>query len=133
VASAHSPWARRRKVDLAELVDEPWILSPPKGWSYELVAEAFKSRGLRVPSPALMTNTMELRTRLLANGPYITVVPTSALNGEAHGLKVLPIALPARAWPITIFTLKNRSLSPVAERFIACAREVAKGMAQGKS
>src|SRR5262245_23660739 len=129
VAGANSRFARRRKVELAELVDEPWILSPPKGWSYELVAEAFKSRGLRVPAPALMTNTMELRTRLLATGEFITVVPTSALSGGAYGLKMLPVELPARPWPITIFTLKNRTLSPVAERFIACAREVAKTMA----
>jgi DNA-binding transcriptional LysR family regulator len=128
VAGAKSRFARRRKVDLAELVDEPWILSPPKGWSYELVAEAFKSRGLRVPSPAMMTNTMELRTRLLATGEFITVVPTSALNSDSHALKILPVELPARPWPITIFTLKNRTLSPVAEHFIACAREVAKSM-----
>jgi DNA-binding transcriptional LysR family regulator len=25
VAASHSPWARRRKVSLAELIDEPWI------------------------------------------------------------------------------------------------------------
>jgi DNA-binding transcriptional LysR family regulator len=30
VAGAHSSWARRRKVDLADLSAEPWILSEPK-------------------------------------------------------------------------------------------------------
>ncbi len=128
VAGAHSPWARRRKIDLAELVDEPWILSPPKGWSYELIADTCKARGLNVPTPTLMTNTMELRTKLLATGPFITVVPRSALRGERHGLKMLPVDLPARPWPITVFTLKNRTLSPVAERFVECAREAAKSM-----
>jgi DNA-binding transcriptional LysR family regulator len=76
-----------------------------------------------------MTNTMELRTKLLATGPFITVVPRSALRGEGHGLKMLPVDLPARPWPITAFTLKNRTLSPVAERFVECARDVARSMA----
>jgi hypothetical protein len=42
---------------------------------------------------------------------------------------VLPVDLPARPWPVAIVTLKNRTLSPVVERFIACAREVTKSMA----
>jgi len=40
-------------------------------------------------------------------------------------LKILPITLPVRPWPVSIVTLKNRTLSPVAERFIECSREVA--------
>ena len=30
VAGMQSRWARRRKIDLAELVDEPWILAGPE-------------------------------------------------------------------------------------------------------
>ena len=69
VAGIHSRWALRRKVDLGELVDEPWILSPPKGWSYERVAEAFKARGLRVPTPSPgEPHSVDLRAKLLAVG-----------------------------------------------------------------
>jgi hypothetical protein len=38
----------------------------------------------------------------------------------------LPIDLPTTRRPIGIITLKKRSVSPVAQLFIACAREVAK-------
>lgn len=127
----HSQWVRRRKIDIAELIDEPWILSPPKTWSYERVAEVFKARGLGVPTATLLTYSMDLRGKLVANGQFITVVPKSALShgGEGHGLKMLPVDMPARPWPVTIVTLKNRTLSPVVERFIACAREVTKSIA----
>ena len=28
IAGVRSPWARRRKIELSELVDEAWILNP---------------------------------------------------------------------------------------------------------
>jgi len=37
-------------------------------------------------------------------------------------LKVLPIKLPAREWPIVIVTLKNRTLNPVARLFLEHVR-----------
>ena len=134
VAGKQSRWARRRKIDLAELVDEPWILSPPGTWSYERVAEAFRARGLGAPTASLVTYSMDLRAKLLARGRFITVVPKSVLrlDDDRHPLKLLPIDFPIRSWPIAILTLKNRTLSPVVERFIDCAREVAKSMANKK-
>jgi DNA-binding transcriptional LysR family regulator len=129
-AGMRSRWTRRRKIDLAELIGEPWILSPPKTWSYERVAEAFKARGLSVPTATLLTYSMDLRAKLLASGRFITVVPESVIRhgGEGNPLKTLPVDMPTRPWPVTILTLKNRTLSPVVERFIACAREVANSM-----
>jgi hypothetical protein len=47
-------------------------------------------------------------------------------------MKELPVKLPIRPWLITIVTLKNRTLSPIVERFIECAREVAKELAKKK-
>lgn len=45
-------------------------------------------------------------------------------------LKVLPIRLPPDRLPIGIVTLKNRTLSPVAQLFIEVAREVARPRAK---
>ena len=49
-----------------------------------------------------------------------------------HSLKVLPVNLPIRPWPLSILTLKNRTMSPVVERFIECAREIAKTAGEGE-
>jgi DNA-binding transcriptional LysR family regulator len=133
VAGVDSRWARRRKVDLAELFHEPWILPAPKSASHERLVEAFGALGLGLPAAGLVTSSIDLRARMSARGRYITVVPKSVLRhgDEGHRLKVLPVDLPAWPWPISIVTLKNRTLSPVVERFIACAHEVAKSMAGG--
>ena len=132
-AGRHSRWARRRKIDLAELVDEPWILMAPNSWNYAGVAEAFHARGLAMPKISLVTFSVHLRTHLLADGKFITVFPSSMMhsNADYFSLTLLPIDLPIRPWPVAVVTLKNRTLSPVVERFIACAREVAKLFADG--
>jgi hypothetical protein len=41
-------------------------------------------------------------------------------------IKALPVHLPSARVPTGIVTLKTRALSPVAQLFIDCAREVAK-------
>jgi DNA-binding transcriptional LysR family regulator len=126
-----SRWARRRKIDLAELVNEPWILTAPGATNYKVVAEAFRVCGVDTPKIGLKTFSVLLRTNLLATGEFITVFPRSVLRiyGDRLGLKILPIDMPKRPWPVILVTLKNRTLSPVVERFVECAREVGKSMA----
>jgi LysR family pca operon transcriptional activator len=48
-------------------------------------------------------------------------------------IRALPIHLPQTERPVGIVTLKNRTLTPVAQLFIDCARAAAKPLATGKS
>jgi hypothetical protein len=48
------------------------------------------------------------------------------LNADYYNIICLPLDLPIQPWPVVVVTLKHRTLSPVVERFIACAREVAR-------
>jgi hypothetical protein len=54
-AGMHTRWARRRKIDLGELVDEPWILPPPERWTYAFTAQTFAARSLAMPRVNLTT------------------------------------------------------------------------------
>jgi DNA-binding transcriptional LysR family regulator len=98
-----------------------------------LVSEAFRARGLDMPNISMRTISVHLRTNLIATGDFITTLPRSVLHLYANrfSLKVLPIDFPARPWPVSIITVKNRTLSPVAERFIECAYEASKSIAAG--
>jgi DNA-binding transcriptional LysR family regulator len=135
VAGKDTPWARRTKLDLAELAGERWILTAPGTRNYDAVAAAFRARGLAMPRLSVTTLSVDLRTALLAIGPYIATFPQSVvqLHGERFGLKALPIDLPARPWPVALLTLKNRTLGPVAERFIECVHAVAKPLASARA
>src|SRR5262245_29522877 len=56
VAGAQSKWARRRKLELADLVHAAWILAPTS-----VVDEAFRARGLEPPLPSVTTFSFYLR------------------------------------------------------------------------
>jgi DNA-binding transcriptional LysR family regulator len=129
-ASPRSRWARRRKIDLAELVDEPWILATPDTWNYRLVLEAFRARGLDMPKTRLMIYSMHVRVAMAASGRFITTFPSAVMrfSAERFLLKVLPLNLADRPFPLAIVTLKNRTLSPVVERFIEYLRDFTQPM-----
>jgi hypothetical protein len=69
-----------------------------------------------MPKVALWSNIVPLRNQLIATGRFVTALSIS--NIRWHGMKVLPVDLPTREWPVVIATLKNRALSPVVELFI---------------
>jgi DNA-binding transcriptional LysR family regulator len=123
-------WASRNKVDVADLVDEPWILTPPDSQTYLVLAEAFGTRGLDMPRACLTTFSVHLRTSLVATGDFVTVLPGSILrfNADQFAVKALPIELPGRPWPVAAVTLKNRTLSPAVRQFIDHVRAFTQSM-----
>lgn len=133
-AGAQSSWVRRRKIRLAELVNESWVLPPQGSVITSVVTEAFRASGLDYPRATVVTESSEVRTSLLATGRFVTIFPASALRFPTRRseIKVLPVELPMARRPNGIVTLKNRTLSPVAQLFIDCAREVAKPLAKTK-
>jgi DNA-binding transcriptional LysR family regulator len=130
VAGARSEWARRRRIELAELVEAVWTLPPPDSLYGSVVAEAFRANGLDVPPAAVFTSVTAVRNALLATGRFLSIVQGSVVrfNLNKPAFKVLPIDLPTTCRPIGAITLMNRTLSPVAQLFIDCAHEVAKAL-----
>jgi DNA-binding transcriptional LysR family regulator len=126
-AGMHSRWARRRQINLAELMDESWILPAPGTWTYSCMVEAFQAFGLDMPKASLLSTASPLIAHLLAHGQFITGCPRSVAHLSA--LKELRVDLPVRPWPVLMVTLKNRTLSPVVERFMESVRDVAKSIA----
>jgi DNA-binding transcriptional LysR family regulator len=132
VAGVESPWARRRKITLADLVNEPWTW-PAGTMINSLIVEAFRAGGLEAPRAAVHADAINMRISLAATGRFLAIVPAGSLRFRAKdaAIKVLPVEMPGTQGRIGIITLKNRTLSPLAELFIGCAREVAKPLAKG--
>ncbi len=130
-ADMSSAWARRRKIDPAELVDAQWILTAPDTLVYQSVADAFRDRGLAMPKASIVALSGHLRMFLLAGSPFVTVVPSSLLrfNAAKLALKILPVDLQVHGYPVAILTLKSRVLSPLVALFLGHIRTVARSIA----
>lgn len=129
---AKNPWARRRSVELAELVSEDWTLPPPDSTTGSVALAAFQAIGKAYPHTAVIAEPVDVRTRLLGTGRFITIFPRSVckLLATRKELKVLPVKQSFRTVPVGIITLRGRTISPLAEQFIEAARQAARQLTQ---
>lgn len=127
VVGPNSKWIRRGKVDLAELVNEPWLVTPQDVLAGRFLSDAFEARRLKPPKPVVATYSTYLRSSLASRGQYIAVLPRSVLqlNAKLYSLKELPIRLSNKPSPVAIVKLRNRTLTPTVVAFIECARQIA--------
>jgi DNA-binding transcriptional LysR family regulator len=132
VVATSNPWASRSDIKLADLMNECWIFSEQSNVVTSLVSAAFRAQGLALPQASVVTTSMMLHLPLLASARYITTLPDSILRYciDRWALKILPVDLGIRS-PVGIFTLKNRTLSPIVQLFIDYARMEAKLLREG--
>ncbi len=133
-AGLQNPWTRRRRIQLAELVNERWTLLPPDTAAGALIVEVFRASGLEPPRTSVITASLNLRNRFLATGRFLTMLAgyTLAAPSKYPLLKALPVELPDVRRTIAILTLRNRTLSPLAELFIKTARAIVKPLAKAR-
>jgi DNA-binding transcriptional LysR family regulator len=132
VAGSRSPWVRRRRIALAELVNEPWVLPPPEGIMGPAYQDVFRASGLDYPRIAVFATQPGARLNLVATGRFLTMMTSLLRFSQSPKITVLPVELEYTRAPVGIISLKNRTLSPVAQLFIETARDVAKPLARRK-
>jgi DNA-binding transcriptional LysR family regulator len=133
VAGSESPWTSRETIELAELINDPWILPPYNSVPGPFIRDIFHFYSLEPPTPSISTLSNQLTTTLIATGRFLGLLNRTvvASSGAAVGLKILPVQIPPHKITVDIITIKNRTLSPLAEAFIDCARETVKPLKDG--
>ena len=133
-AGVNSPWIRRRRVELADLIEELWVLPPVSTRLGSIVRDIFGAKGLPLPRASVVAFSLEMTINLVATGRYLTIQPQSVFTFPTKNpfIRKLPVELPIMNASIGILTLKNRKLSRAAQLFINCARGVAKPLAKTK-
>jgi DNA-binding transcriptional LysR family regulator len=127
IAGSESRWAKRRNLTLAELIEEPWVLAEPGSLARSLHDDTFRKSGFEPPAATVLTVSLHLYMRLIETGHWLGLAPASVMRfgGKQMRLKVLPVKISSPPAPVGFIRLKDRMLTPLAERFIAYARNVA--------
>jgi DNA-binding transcriptional LysR family regulator len=127
VAGSGSRWAKRRNLDLADLMEAPWVLAQSGSLVRSLQDGVFRNSGLEPPSATVLTVSLHLYMRVIETGGWVGFVPASVMRfgGQHMRIKVLPVKILSPPAPVGFITVKGRTLTPLAERFIECTRKVA--------
>jgi len=135
VAGANSPWSRRRRIDLAELCAEPWLMPESGNIAMVLISEGFRSAGLTPPAPQVVTNSVTLRVRLVETGRFLAMLPDSTLRFGAGRMqiKILPVRLRINSPPVVAISLKNRTPNPIVRLFVDELRAFVNPLMKGRS
>jgi DNA-binding transcriptional LysR family regulator len=124
VAGRNSPWARKRKFLLADLLQEAWMLTPSMQGTLQ---EEFRAKGLAAPKVTVRAYSTHQSTHLIATDRFISALSGSVLKWSSNraALKVLAVDFTAKPWTVGIMHLKSRTLAPSAKAFMDEIRKVA--------
>jgi DNA-binding transcriptional LysR family regulator len=134
IAGIKHPCAHRRRLQMADLADELWVLTPRDYVLGSEVFDALKAGGIAQPRATVITSAQDVRLSLVATGRYLTIFPASALRYPTArtDVRVLPVKLGIPGVPSGMVTIKGRVLNPVVRLVMKHAHEVSKLFIRGK-
>ncbi|MDB5926360.1 MAG: LysR family transcriptional regulator [Betaproteobacteria bacterium] len=126
-AAATHPLVRRKRITLADLVGQEWVLSMPSALSTSRWAQTFASSGLQAPKVTTTTNSHALMLHMVASSERLGFMPRWYVRrgGSKVRLAELPITHPDWSRLGGISYRKDAYLSPAALRFIELVKTIA--------
>jgi DNA-binding transcriptional LysR family regulator len=124
IAPPRHPLAKRKRVRLAELVDQPLILFERGSTGRQHILDAFHERQL-IPQIQMETTTTEIIVRMVEAGLGVALVPLLPSGVVTRGRRVTIrlLADPIRPIHSGILTRRGETPSPAAREFIQLIRE----------
>lgn len=120
VARRNHPLAKRRTLELVDLLGHPWVLPPTSVRPRRQLENAFRRQGLEPPTTGVETASPLILRTLLLESDRISVIARQALVVEVElGLiKLLPVDLGATIRPIGIVMRAGATPSPAVAMLI---------------
>jgi DNA-binding transcriptional LysR family regulator len=130
IARAAHPLAGKRRLHIADLVEQPWILPPHGSLLRDRLNAMFAHSGLGPPCNVVETASFPVITSMLHRTDMVSALQEAAVEPycKAGLLTVLPLTLGIELEAFGIVTRRAHPMSPSAESMLACLREVAARM-----
>jgi DNA-binding transcriptional LysR family regulator len=134
IASRRHRLAVRKRVTMADLAQERWILSVPRALASRTLFRAFEAGGLPPPRVVMNTPSLPLRDNLVAATDLLGYGSSRVARTSPTSARFVEIRVKGLEWRrrVGVAYRSDAYLSPVATRFIewlksTCARPPAKG------
>ena len=116
---------RRRKLRLADLADQEWLLPEGHITLRQWVDEAFRRRGLPEPNPRIEIDFGSTSLFALMQGTQMLSIANEGGDAMQHGLRALPLGVEELDLRrrIGVLAREGAYLSPLAQRLTALLRE----------
>ena len=117
-------------LELKDIVNEGWILSPQGSVLRHRCDMMFRKQGLEPPANVVDTTAILMITSLLQQTDFLHVLPVEVARyyAQLNILSILPIELPVKMDAFGVITRRSHLLSPGARLLLDAIRETAKEM-----
>lgn len=124
---AGHPLARRRRLGIAQLVDQPWVMPPAGSMLRDRLEALFLGSGLAMPARVMETTSVPLIESLLRHTDAIVALPANLLQPacEAGMVRRLPVEATVRMAIFGLITRRHHTMSAHAAQVLAVLREAA--------
>jgi DNA-binding transcriptional LysR family regulator len=125
-ASVAHRLAKRKRVTLADLVDEQWALSAPGVLNVQHVHRVFQAHGLPPPRVAIEARPIRLRLEICASTNLLSFNARRMLQEVALRLRLKEIPVEELKWrrPVGVIYRNEAYLPPAARRLIDLLKAV---------
>ena len=133
-ASVRHRLAKRKSVELAELVGDRWASTAASGFlAWNSLQRAFEERGLPAPQFAVVSDSGVLNRRMIASLDLLGIAPRMSVEPVAKitVLKILNITDAKWLRPVSLMYRKDGYLAPLGRRFIDILKAMANEIAVG--
>jgi DNA-binding transcriptional LysR family regulator len=114
-----------RKLAVADLVAQTWILHPTGSPMRRRIEQALQEASMAPPPDIVETSSILATTALLESSDMISVVPLDVAQHYANYgmLAILPVELPITMAKLGILTRKQKELAPAVRGFLRTLKD----------
>ena len=115
------PLARRRIIELIDVVDYSWIFPIVGATHFPLIKQLFNAAGLKAPLPRIECGSMQFAKSVILQSDSIGILAKQAIEFELHSgqMALLPYENKALRRTISIYYRVHHPLSPNVRRVMA--------------
>ncbi|MGF1477388.1 MAG: LysR family transcriptional regulator [Geminicoccaceae bacterium] len=111
IADRAHPLRCRRQVQLADLLDYPWILPSPSTHLVSRLGVLFATAGLPAPQPMIETDIVATKLQLMDQSDYLSFHAVAHLKAQ-NVARIAPLAIEGAFWARRAGVMTRRGLEP---------------------